>query len=78
MSPPTSADSPLYAIHPGTAPTTPPTVDGAVWMRTYPNATIAVNPSDFAATVTLGSAGHVTLGPRSAAIEASGHLLTSG
>jgi hypothetical protein len=76
--PPTSADSPLYAIHPGTAPTTPPTADGAVWMRTYPSATIAVNPSDFAATVTLGSAGPVTLGPRSAAIEASGHLLTSG
>lgn len=76
--PPTSADSPLYAIQPGTAPTTPPTADGAVWMRVYPNATVAVNPSDFAATVTLGSAGPVTLGPRSAAIEASGHLLTSG
>jgi hypothetical protein len=76
--PPTSADSPLYAINPGTAPTTPPTADGAVWMRTYPDATVAVNPSDFAATVTLGSAGPVTLGPRSAAIDAGGHLLTSG
>jgi hypothetical protein len=76
--PPTSADSPLYAIHPGTAPTTPPTADGAVWMRTYPNATVAVNPSDFPATVTMGSAGPVTLGPRSAAIDAGGHLLTSG
>jgi hypothetical protein len=76
--PPTGAGSPLYAIQPGTAPTTPPTADGAVWMRTYPNAVVAVNPSDFAATVTLGLAGPVTLGPRSAAIEAGGHLLQSG
>jgi hypothetical protein len=76
--PPTGASSPLYAIQPGTAPTTPPTADGAVWLRTYPNATVAVNPSDFAATVKLGSAGPVTLGPRSAAIESGGHLLRSG
>ena len=75
---PTGAGSPLYAIDPGTAPTTPPVKHGDVWTRTYPNAAVAVNPSDFPATVALGSAGHVTLGPRSAAIEAGGHLLTSG
>jgi hypothetical protein len=75
---PAGASSPVYAIDPGTVPTTPATADGPVWTRTYPNATVAVNPSDFAATVTLGSAGPVTLGPRSAAIEASGHLVTSG
>jgi hypothetical protein len=75
---PGPASSPLYAIRPGTAPTTPPTSDGPVWMRTYPNATVAVNPTDFPATVTMGSGGSVTLGPRSAAIEANGHLLTSG
>jgi hypothetical protein len=75
---PGSANNPIYAIDPGTPPTTPATADGPVWTRTYPNATVAVNPSDISATVTLGSAGPVTLGPRSAAIEASGHLLTSG
>jgi hypothetical protein len=75
---PAGASSPVYAIDPGTPPTTPATADGPVWTRTYPNATVAVNPSDFAATVTLGSAGPVTLGPRSAAIAANGHLVTSG
>ncbi len=49
-----------------------------MWTRAYPNAAVAVNPSDFTATVTLGSAGRVTLGPRSAAIESGGHLLSSG
>jgi hypothetical protein len=49
-----------------------------VWTRAYPNAVVAVNPTDFPATVTLGSAGRVTLGPRSAAIESGGHLLSSG
>ena len=76
--PPTGASSPLYAIQPGTAPTTPPTDHGGVWTRDYPNAAVAVNPTDFPATVTLGSAGPVTLGPRSAVIESGGHLLSSG
>ena len=75
---PTGAGSPLYAIQPGTAPTTPPTEHDGVWTRDYPNASVAVNPTDFTATVTLGSAGPVTLGPRSAAIATGGHLLTSG
>jgi hypothetical protein len=75
---PEAAGSPLYAIQPGPIPDTPATADGPVWVRGYPSATVAVNPSDVAATVALGTAGQVTLGPGSAAIEANGHLLTSG
>ncbi len=73
-----SASSPIYQIDPGATPTTPATKDGEVWVRTYPNATVAVNPSDIAGSVSMGSAGHVTIPPRSAAIETDGHLLTSG
>jgi hypothetical protein len=75
---PAAAGLPLYAFRPGTPPTTPPTADGSVWMRTYPNAVVAVNPSDLPATVTLGSAGRVTLAAQSAAIESGGHLVTPG
>jgi hypothetical protein len=49
-----------------------------VWVRTYPNAVVAVNPSDVAGSVSMGAAGHVTIPPRAAAIESGGHLLTSG
>jgi hypothetical protein len=71
------AGSPIYRISPGAAPTTPATRDGEVWVRTYPNGTVAVNPSDTPGSVSMGSAGGVTLPPRSAAIETGGHLLTS-
>jgi hypothetical protein len=71
------ASSPIYRISPGAPPTTPATKDGEVWVRTYPNAVVAVNPSDIAGSVAMGSAGQVTLPPRSAAIESGGHLLTS-
>ena len=47
-------------------------------MRAYPNAVVAVNPSDLAGSVPMGSAGQVTIPPRSATIETDGHLLTSG
>ena len=70
--------SPLYAIQPGTPPDTPPMQRGPVWLRTYPNGMVAVNPSTVAATVTLGGAGQVVIGPESAAIETGGHLITSG
>ena len=60
------------------APADPATRDGEVWVRTYPDAVVAVNPSDIAGSVSMGSAGQVTIPPRSAAIEAGGHLLTSG
>jgi hypothetical protein len=73
-----AASSPIYQISPGAAPTTPATKHGEVWVRTYPNAVVAVNPSDIAGSVSMGSAGHVTIPPRSAAIESGGHLLTSG
>ena len=73
-----SASSPVYQISPGTAPTTPATKDGEVWVRTYPNAVVAVNPSDIPGSASMGSAGHVTIAPRSAVIETDGHLLTSG
>ena len=73
-----SASSPVYQISPGAVPTTPATKDGEVWMRAYPSATVAVNPSDVAGSVSMGSAGQVTLAPRSAAIETDGHVLTSG
>jgi hypothetical protein len=72
------ASSPVYQISPGVAPRTPATKDGEVWVRTYPNAVVAVNPSDTAGSISMGSAGHVTIPPRSAAIESGGHLLTSG
>jgi hypothetical protein len=75
---PDSAGSPIYAIQPGPIPDTPATADGPVWVRAYPSATVAVNPSDVPATVALGAAGQVTLPPGSAAIEANGHLFTSG
>ncbi len=73
-----SPSSPVYQIDPGTPPTTPATKDGEVWTRTYPNAVIAVNPSDVAGSVPMGSAGQVAIPPRSATIETGGHLLTSG
>jgi hypothetical protein len=73
-----SASSPIYQISPGQAPTTPATKDGEVWVRTYPHATVAVNPSDIAGSISMGAAGQVTIPPRSAAIESGGHLLTSG
>jgi hypothetical protein len=72
-----AAGSPIYQISPGAVPATPATKDGDVWVRTYPNAVVAVNPSDVAGAVSMGSAGRVTIPPRSAAIEAGGHLLTS-
>jgi hypothetical protein len=75
---PAPPGSSLYAISPGVPPDTPATAVGPVWMRTYPNAVVAVNPSDAPATVTLGSAGAVTVQPRSAAIETGGHVLQSG
>jgi hypothetical protein len=75
---PGGPNDPMYAIRPGTAPTTPPTMNGGVWMRTYPNAVVAVNPSDLPATVTMGSAGAVTIDAHGAAIESGGHLLTTG
>jgi hypothetical protein len=72
------ASSPIYQISPGAAPADPATRDGEVWVRTYPDAVVAVNPSDIAGSVSMGSAGHVTIPPRSAAIESAGHLLSSG
>lgn len=71
------ASSPIYQIAPGALPATPATKDGEVWVRTYPNGVVAVNPSDVPGRVSMGSAGRVTIPPRSAAIEAGGHLLTS-
>ena len=75
---PARPDLPLYAFDPGTPPDTPPTSVGPVWVRTYPNAVVAVNPSEVAVTVEMGAAGQVTMGPESAAIETGGHLLTTG
>ncbi len=75
---PDPAGSPLYAIQPGKPPDSPPVQQGPVWLRTYPNGMVAVNPSNIAATVTLGAAGQVVMGPESAAIETNGHLITSG
>jgi hypothetical protein len=75
---PARPDLPLYAIEPGTPPDTPATAVGPVWVRTYPNAIVAVNPSEVAGTVEMGSAGKVMMGPESAAIETGGHLLTTG
>ncbi|HEX5559647.1 MAG TPA: hypothetical protein VFX13_18695 [Gaiellales bacterium] len=72
-----AASSPIYQISPGAVPTTPATKDGDVWVRRYPNGVVAVNPSDIGGSVSMGSAGRVTIPPRSAAIEAGGHLLTS-
>jgi hypothetical protein len=73
-----AAGSPIFQISPGAAPATPATRDGEVWVRTYPNAVVAVNPSDVAGSVSMGAAGRVTIPPRAAAIESGGHLLTSG
>jgi hypothetical protein len=73
-----SASSPIYQISPGAAPWTPATKHGEIWVRPYPNGVVAVNPSDVPGSVSMGSAGRVTIPPRSAAIEAGGHLLTSG
>jgi len=39
---------------------------------------VAVNPSDVAATVEMGAAGRVTMGPESAVIETDGRLITTG
>jgi hypothetical protein len=75
---PARPDLPLYAIEPGTPPDTPATAVGPVWVRTYPNAVVAVNPSEVTGTVEMGSAGKVTMRPGSAAIETGGHLLTTG
>jgi hypothetical protein len=75
---PAGPDDPLYAIHPGTPPTTPAVQDGGAWTRTYPNAIVAVNPSDLPATVKMGSAGSVTMAAHTAAIETGGRLLTAG
>jgi hypothetical protein len=73
-----SPSSSVYQISPGATPTTPATKQGEVWTRSYPNAVVAVNPSDVAGSVPMGSAGQVTIPPRSATIETDGHLLTSG
>jgi hypothetical protein len=70
-----SPSSSVYQISPGATPTTPATKHGEVWTRAYPNAVVAVNPSDVPASVPMGSAGQVTIPPRSAAIETGGHLL---
>jgi len=75
---PARPDLPLYAFDPGTPPDTPPTSVGPVWVRTYPNAVVAVNPADVAGTVEMGAAGRVTMGPESAAIETGGRLITTG
>jgi hypothetical protein len=75
---PARPDLPLYAIQPGAPPGSPATAVGPVWVRTYPNAVVAVNPSDVAGSVEMGAAGRVTMGPESAAIETGGHLLTTG
>jgi hypothetical protein len=75
---PARPDLPLYAFDPGTPPDTPPTSVGPVWVRTYPNAVVAVNPADAAGTVEMGAAGQVTMGPESAAIETGGRLITTG
>jgi hypothetical protein len=37
-----------------------------------------LNPSDVAATVEMGAAGRVTMGPESAVIETDGRLITTG
>ncbi len=71
------ASSPIYQISAGPAPATPATKDGEVWVRAYPNAVVAVNPSDTAGSVSMGSAGRVTIPPHSAAIESDGHVLSS-
>ncbi len=68
---------PMYAINPGTPPTTPAVADGGAWTRTYPNAVVAVNPSDLPATVTVGAAGSVIIPAHGAAIESGGHLLST-
>jgi hypothetical protein len=75
---PAPPDLPLYAIKPGTPPDTPAAAVGPVWVRMYPDAVVAVNPSDVAGTVEMGAAGQVTMGPESAAIETDGHLVTTG
>jgi hypothetical protein len=73
-----SASSSVYQISPGATPTEPATKHGEVWTRAYPDAVVAVNPSDTAGSVPMGAAGQVTIPPRSATIETGGHLLTSG
>jgi hypothetical protein len=73
-----SPSSSIFQIFPGATPTTPATKRGEVWTRAYPNAVVAVNPSDVAGSVSMGSAGQVTIPPRSATIETGGHLLSSG
>jgi hypothetical protein len=73
-----SPSSSVYQISPGATPTEPATKHGEVWTRAYPDAVVAVNPSDIAGSVPMGSAGQVTIAPRSATIETGGHLLTSG
>jgi hypothetical protein len=75
---PASPNLPLYGIHPGMPPDTPATAVGPVWVRAYPDAVVAVNPSDVAGTVEMGAAGRVTMGPESAAIETDGRLVTTG
>lgn len=75
---PSGPDDPIYAIRPGTPPTTPAVPDGGAWTRTYPNGVVAVNPSDLPATVTMGSAGSVTIAAHGAAIESGGDLLSTG
>jgi len=72
-----SASSSVYQISPGATPTEPATQHGEIWTRAYPNAVVAVNPSDVAGSVPMGSDGAVTIPPRSAAIETGGHLITS-
>ena len=49
-----------------------------MWVRTYPDAVVAVNPSEVAGSVEMGAAGKVTMGPESAVIETDGRLLTTG
>jgi len=73
-----SPSSSVYQISPGATPTTPATQHGEVWIRAYPDAVVAVNPSDLAGRVSMGPAGEVTIPPRSATIETGGHLLSSG
>jgi hypothetical protein len=75
---PASPNLPLYGVHPGTPPDAPATAVGPVWVRAYPDAVVAVNPSDVAATVEMGAAGRVTMGPESAVIETDGRLITTG
>jgi hypothetical protein len=75
---PAEPGDPMYAIRPGAPPTAPAVADGGAWTRTYPNAVVAVNPSDLPATVQMGSAGSVTIEAHGAAIETRGHLLSTG